>query len=113
MQKELYKIATARNFRLEYHILKNALEHEGKLLSVYGVEIIKKQRKDGVFLSEAKAIKNVCVSVDQIKRLVQLLAENLVTPITLNDVVEDLIAEHKLATPKEQEILDGLLVDAG
>ena len=112
MQKELYKIASAKNFRLEYHILTNVLDHEGQFIPVYGVEIIKKQRKDGVFLSEAKAIKDICVSENAIKRLVQMLAENLVTPITLKDIVEDLIAEHKLATTEEQEILDSLFVSA-
>ena len=112
MQKELYKIAAAKNFRLEYYVLENAIEHEGRLLCVYGIEIIKKQRKDGVFLSEAKSIKNICVSEGQIKSLAQMLAENLVTPITLKDIVEDLIAEHKLATPEEQEILDSVFISA-
>jgi len=112
MQKELYKIAAAKNFRLEYSVLTNAIEHEGQLITVYGVEIIKKQRKDGVLLSETKSIKNICVSEDQIKKLVQTLAENLVTPITLKDIVEDLIAEHKFATPEEQEILDSVFISA-
>ena len=112
MQKELYKIVVARNFRLEYYILTSALELEGKIVQVFGVEIIKKQRKDGVLLSEAKAVKNVCVSEGQVKALVQMLAENLVTPITLGDVVEDLIAEHRFTTQEEREMLDSLFVSA-
>jgi len=109
MQKELYKIAVARNFRVEYHVLTSDIEHEGEELQVYGVEIVKKQRKNGVLTIEKELIENICVSKDKICELIMTLAKNLVTPITLRDVVEDMIAEGRLATEKEQLILDGMM----
>jgi len=109
MQKELYKIAVARNFRIEYHILKSQIEHEGESIEVYGVELVKKQRQNGVLTKEVETIPNICVSGDRIRELTLTLANNLVTPMTLRDIVEDMIAEGKLATMEEQTILDGML----
>ena len=109
MQKELYKIAVARNFRMEYHILESTIEHEGEIIDVYGVEIVKKQRKNGVLTVENGAIENICVSKEKICDFIVTLAKNLVTPITLRDIVEDMIVEGRLATDEEQSILDGML----
>ena len=109
MQKELCKIAVARNFRVEYHILKSKIEYEGEELEVYGVEIVKKQRKNGVLTVENEAIENICVSKDKVYELILTLAKNLVTPITLRDIVEDMIAEGRLTTSEERLILDGML----
>jgi len=99
MQKELCKIVSARNFRVEYSILTNAMELEGRLIEAYGIEVTKKQRKDGVLLSETKSIKNISISEDEIRNLARLLAENYVTPITVKDVVEDFVAEGRFEMP--------------
>ncbi|GHV16280.1 hypothetical protein FACS189425_00260 [Clostridia bacterium] len=106
MQKEFYKMMSTGKFRLEYYITKSEIESEGISVSTYGVEIIKKQRKNGIVLTETKAIQNVCVSERQIYKLMDLLAVNLVTPITLKDIIDDLIIEQKINSPKEQLILD-------
>ncbi|MCL2740053.1 MAG: DUF6514 family protein [Oscillospiraceae bacterium] len=106
MQKELYKIAVARNFRMEYHILESVIEHEGGEVRVFGVEIVKKQRKNGVLAVEVEAVENVCITRERICDFIITLANNLVTPVTLRDIVEDMIAVGQLATAEERLILD-------
>jgi fructose-specific phosphotransferase system component IIB len=97
---------STKNFRLEYYIVPNQIESDGVLITTYGVQITKKQRKNGVVLTETKTIKNICMSEQQIQKLTNLLAENLVTPITLKDIIDDLVEEQKLNTPTEQMLLD-------
>lgn len=108
MQREFYKMASTRKFRLEYYITRGEVKTEGATVSTFGIEIMKKQRKNGVILMESKCANNICVSETQVRRLIDLLAENLVTPITLNDIVEDLTFDGKINSPSEQILLDTL-----
>lgn len=80
-------------------MLTHAMEYEGKLIEAYGIEVTKKQRKDGVLLSETKAIKDISISKGEIENLAQKLAENFVTPITVRDVIDDFVAEGKFDMP--------------
>lgn len=106
LKKEFCKMMSTKKFRLEYYMVENQIETDSILVTTYGVEIMKKQRKNGVVLTETKTVKNVCISAEQIRRLIDLLAQNLVTPVTLKDIIDDLVEEQKINTPKEQMILD-------
>lgn len=60
-----------------------------KEYEVYGVEIIKKEYIGGIIEKESSSIKNITKNEKTVNKLICLLKENEVTPITLNDVVED------------------------
>lgn len=56
----------------------------------YGIEVVKKQKIDGVVYREIKTVGNVSCDVHQVNDLLAILYRNSVTPITVGDVLEDL-----------------------
>ncbi|MDR1101337.1 MAG: DUF6514 family protein [Clostridiales bacterium] len=110
VQKEFFKMMSTKRFRLEYYVLRNEFEVDEFKVTTYGVEIIKKQRKKDVVTTEVKTARNVCTSEQQIRKLVELLSENLVTPVTLKDIIDDLIEDKKISSPQEQSFLNSLAV---
>ena len=79
---------------LEYYIVESELvdeeqDYNGKS---YGVEIIKKEFKvNNNLYTEKKVINNICCCKETIKLLVNKLIKNTVTPVGLDNVLEDLI----------------------
>lgn len=78
------------SFELEYYLLENednALgEREAK--KNYGIEIVKKHQ--GI-LNESKQFQNIFNTRGKTKNLVELLAENTVTPSSLPYILDDLL----------------------
>ena len=67
-----------------YYILVDEMEvAEGFSCESYGVKVADLAR------GEAESVPNITVSVSRIDELIDLLIRNLVTPVTLRDVVED------------------------
>lgn len=56
----------------------------------YGIEIIKKKLKDDIMNIEEKIIRNICFKEQDSISLLGLLMKNKVTPILVDDVIEDL-----------------------
>ena len=76
-------------YRIRYYILAEEAESAGSLLCEnYGVRIV--SSGDGEHQSES--LRQITVCLNRISRLVQMLAEHLVTPTELRDVVEDWVA---------------------
>lgn len=77
---------------LDYYLLESGSEDvdadKQEIQKAYGVEIIKKQigRPD-----ERKQYKNIFPSRDKAKNLIELLAEQTVTPSTLSYILDDLL----------------------
>lgn len=86
---ELYQ-GLRNSFELEYYLLENdnndIVESETK--KVYGIEIVKKHQ--GV-LNESKQFQNIFNTRGKTKNLVDLLAENTVTPSSLPYILDDLL----------------------
>lgn len=56
----------------------------------YGIEVVKKIMEKTKQNVEDKIISNICEKEQDVNKLLKILALNKVTPISLNDVVEDL-----------------------
>ena len=68
----------------EYYILIDQMEVSGGFAcESYGVKVV--CRRDG----DLEEIPNITTSISRIDELMDLLVRNLVTPVTLRDVVED------------------------
>ena len=56
----------------------------------YGIEVVKKQKIDGVTYREIKRVNDMSDDAENLKKLLSILYRNSVTPITVGDVLEDL-----------------------
>ena len=66
---------------------KIARENENK----YGIEIVKTEYREGNVRVETKEINNVANNIKDQEKILTLLRDNEVTPIGLEDVLEDLL----------------------
>lgn len=82
---EYYKIARDENVRNTDQI--NEIENtRGK----YGIEVVKTEYLEGNVKIETKEVTNVTNDLDEANRILTLLRNNEVTPIGVEDVLEDL-----------------------
>ena len=82
---EYYKIARDENVRNTDKI--NETENtRGK----YGIEVVKTEYLEGNVKIETKEVTNVTNDLDEANRILTLLRNNEVTPIGVEDVLEDL-----------------------
>jgi hypothetical protein len=77
-------------FDLEYYILESQTKNGGINISTYGIEIVKTQRSKGIKYTEAKTIHEVCSGEKTIYKIAKLLSDYTVTPISLEEVLEDI-----------------------
>ena len=78
------------SLELEYYLLESeyADKVENVPQKIYGIEIVKKHQ--GI-LNERKKFENIFNTREKTKNLVELLADNTVTPSTLTYVLDDLL----------------------
>ena len=60
----------------------------------YGIEIVKTEYKNGDINIESSEIPNVTNNLDEADKLLALLRDNEVTPIGVQDILEDLAVKH-------------------
>ena len=65
-----------------YYILVDEMEAGGLVCESYGVKVVGAGGEDA-------EVRHVTVRVERIDALMELLTRNVVTPVTLRDVVED------------------------
>lgn len=64
-------------------------------LTAYGVEVVKRCCDTGELL-ESKMISDVCGSQGRMIGMIERMAQNTVTPVSLRDVIEVLLAESEI-----------------
>ena len=70
---------------LEYYQLENSTsKHQ------YGIEIVKKETKNSQMNIEKKMINNICNREQETSKLLKILMTNKVTPISVEDILQDL-----------------------
>ena len=86
MKKTLYKsvVVTNEALELEYFLLESEVVFEQEKIVVYGIEVSKNH-------DEVKSVKNISSSINRTQKILHTLAEKTVTPISLIDVLEDII----------------------
>lgn len=84
------EVDTDYPIELQYYLLESeiSIEEELKGIKTYGVGIIKKTQKE---CSEAKFVEDLSCCLASTKEVLNLLIRNLVTPISLHNVLEDII----------------------
>ncbi len=96
MKKTFLKEKILDDFSLEYFILESQIEipKSSLFFHSYGIEIVK---KSGDIL-EIKQVRNIMYSEDSIRKLALTLAENNVTPLIMEEVINDYIKiiPHKI-----------------
>lgn len=96
MKKTFIKEINLSRFKLEYYIIEKQINTTNGALYFhsYGIEIIKKAGD----IIETKAIMNVVYSEELARNLAESLAKNKVTPLTMEEVIDDYIKNrpHKL-----------------
>lgn len=73
--------------KLEYYKTTEKEDNETK----YGIEVVKTEYLDGNVKIETKEVKNVTSNLEQEEKILTLLRNNEVTPIGVNDVLEELL----------------------
>ena len=74
---------------LEYYQIKNKAKNKP-----YGVEIVKRNMKNDILSTEEKIVNNICNKENENIRVLELLLNNKVTPISVDDILEDLLKER-------------------
>ena len=70
--------------RLEYYKTKNTKNE-------YGIEVVKTEYREGFIKYENDAVTKVTTEEDKINNMIYKLKENLVTPIELKEVVNEMM----------------------
>lgn len=83
---------------LEYYTMEKQRYIQSKKIVFYGISIVKKEYGKNTIKYERQSVENVSTSENKIKDIVELLKEHKVTPVTLEDVLEDLMKQSKYKT---------------
>ncbi len=79
-------------FSLDYYILKKEVHIEGQHACRFGLEIYKRaRRKDGTPYAEYRKIFDVFQTEEEATAVLTLMARNTVTPISMKEILEDML----------------------
>jgi len=76
---------------LNYYITTGTVQGETANFSSYGIEVVKSAVANGVAYGETEAIYDITTSEKEIRNIAEIIVKNAVTPISLKDVVEDIM----------------------
>ena len=88
--EDLQETNINNKIELEYYATKDYNNEEDKK-TTYGIEIIKKEYKNNQIDTESSNIQNVSKNREKVIEIIDTLRKYKVTPIGLNDVLEDLL----------------------
>lgn len=92
LNKEELKESSCNRIELKYYkISKKCQRNVGKKTNLYGIEIVKKEYFGRRHLKEKENIYNITNDETVIDNLLQVLRRNKVTPVSLNDVIEEVL----------------------
>ncbi len=91
-------------FTLEYYILSGDARTDGVSARTYGIEVLKQSRTAyGTLSVEYRKIFDIFCTEQEAMQAVLLLARNTVTPVSVHDVIEQMIGTDEI-TCEEYEI---------
>ncbi len=82
--KEIIDNKKYKNNTYTYYLVRNKING----IDVFGMQITKKNRHR---LKEKSCIKNIFVNKEKTVNILKILSRNLVTPIALKEIVEDIL----------------------
>ena len=94
-----------RSFVLEYSILQKETYVEGNYEKTYGIEVLKKENTHfGTMRIEYRKIFDIFCTEQETVNVIDILADNTVTPTSLYDIIEQFIGTDEIEC-EEYEIL--------
>ena len=91
-KEDLKETVINHRIELEYYTTKNYINKDSKEeFNGYGIEIVKKEYKDDKINIESNDRKFISDNSDKVIKIIETLKKHKVTPIGLNDVLEDLL----------------------
>lgn len=99
------------SFTLSYYLTASELVAVDDRLSVliYGIELVKTEKdKSGEIIKEREVVEDLSLCVNRVNRMINILATHTVTPVSLKDVVSDLLVEEKFCGLCDDEISSGI-----
>lgn len=100
MKRQLYGTADLMHAGLdqevlvEYYVTELEKDDEGFDEEPFGIEVIKKQKIDGIVYHEVKRVAHLGGDIASVVQVLELLYRNCVTPVCVADVLDDLLAVH-------------------
>ncbi len=82
---DLEELVEDNKIELEYYQIKSEASSKP-----YGIEIIKRNIENDIMNIEEKTVYNICNEEENNNRLLDILMSNKVTPIAVDDIIEDL-----------------------
>lgn len=76
---------------LEYYSLEKRIHNKSNVSSTYGIEIVKKEYLENTTKVERRNVEYVTKDKEQAETILELLKRNKVTPMSLDDIVYDLV----------------------
>ncbi len=103
--RKLFKTVTVHGedgdrdtFFLDYYVLEKEVRVEACCVKRFGVEIYKRARRaDGTPYAEYRKIFDVFQTESEALEMLALMARNCVTPISMKDILEDLLGVAEFA----------------
>ena len=94
-----------RNFILEYFTLEKEVCVEGAAHNTYGIEVLKRERTQlSTVRVEYRKVFDVFCTEEEAKNACHILADNTVTPVSVRDIVEQLIGTEEIEN-EEYEVM--------
>ncbi len=81
----------SKEFSLKYYLVVTEKLQKGSLIETFGIEVAKFCEPE-LHDVESKLIDDIFTSKEKVTDILEILYRNLVTPVTLVDVVSDLIS---------------------
>ncbi|MFP4698166.1 MAG: DUF6514 family protein [Eubacteriales bacterium] len=93
------KVTVEKNKKLEMQYYITELDHyiADHLTQIYGIEIINKVDEKGGTYYEKECVTNLSFSKDYVQRLINILMNNLVTPVCMIEIIDELMNDSQLA----------------
>ncbi|MBP3337633.1 MAG: hypothetical protein J6L59_04420 [Clostridia bacterium] len=86
-----------KDFILDYYLLEKDVKIEGFSVNTYGIEISKREKKsEKQNFCEYRRVYDIFCTKDKALETLESLVRNTVTPVSLLDVLEDLIGVGEL-----------------
>ena len=91
-KEELKEANIKHRIELEYYTIKNYINKDTQdEFATYGIEIVKKEYKEEKVNMESSNREYISNNADKVIEIIETLKRHKVTPIGLNDVLEDLL----------------------
>lgn len=91
-EKDLEESKISNKIELEYYTTNNYKVNSVKETEEkYSIEVVKKEYDTAGIVTESNCIENIKISSEKVVQIIETLRKHKVTPIGLNDVLEDLL----------------------